>query len=357
MTMRMANEPISESIYVDDDGEIQLFDETPEQAAKREEKSSRTPIEVPCDGLLRFDVKNKTIIQRAAKIASEIVRRKLKMPRCLFAMYIAKRVTGRDKQDFTMIMTGRKGTGKSYSSLRICQLIAIEIANIMGTKPEDYFTIDNCALLEDSEGINRLVKTAGMYQILLIDDAGVAMGSRDFATQKNKNFNKLLSTCRTKRWVIILNVPAKSHIDKQIRELVDCHAQVYASFHDMGYNFVKFRSVEINEQDKNKVYLKMYVFDGRKIDFTVVFSPDEATAHEYDIRRDAAAQKLIDATITGDEPDKITKTEQRRTELRDKYQCTITTMLQEGKSASAVVRACPGLSDATLRRIRADLGV
>lgn len=332
------------------DDEIQILGTIPDKKT--------ADFEIPADGIINLHARNKSAITRFAAIVTRMIKKKVEIPPNLWIQYIAQRVTGKDKQDFSMMMTGRKGKGKSYSSLRIAQVLAVEIAKITGKTPDDYFTLENnCCLLEDTEGINRIIKSAGLNQIILIDDAGVAVGSRDFATTKNKNFNALLSTCRTKRWVIILNVPAKSHIDKQIRELVDCWAKVVIKMHDCGFNILKINSVEINENNQNKPYGKRYQFGKRKIGMYAVLSPDPLTAEKYDTLRDAAAQRIIDASITGDEEPKLSKREQHRQEMLTKYSERIIEMLDDGQSANAVVRACPGLSDAMLRTLRAELGV
>jgi hypothetical protein len=329
------------------------------------DNSRYSSYEIPSDGILNLGARNKSAITRFAMIVSSIIRKKTQMPDNLWIQHIAMRVTGPDKQDFSIIMTGRKGKGKSYSSLRIAQKIAEAIAKITRNNPEDYFTLENCCLLEDTEGINKIIKSAGTNQVILIDDAGVAVGSRDFATTKNKNFNALLSTCRTKRWVIILNVPAKSHLDKQIRELVDCWARVIIKMHDRGFNILKINSVEINENNANKPYGKRYAFSGeerdakgnavkKKIGLYAVCSPEKHVADEYDIRRDAAAQRIIDAAITGDEEPIKNKRDQVREELLEKHKDTILKMIGNGESAASVARACK-ISDAMLRRLRGEL--
>jgi hypothetical protein len=333
----------------DDDGEIKILGTIPNRTQT---------YEIPDDGILPVGPRNKGAIPRFAAITTRMIRQR-KVPKSdPFTNYIARRITGSDKQDFSMIMTGRKGMGKSYSTLRIATKASIEIGKILHRPKEDFFTLDNCCLLEDTDNINKLIKNAPMYQVIVIDDAGVAVGSRDFATQKNKNFNALLSTCRTKRWFIILNVPAKSHIDKQIRELVDCWARVITKMHDCHFNILKINAVEINEANANKPYTKRYIFDKkRKVGLYAVCSPDTAMAEIYDKRRDEAAQRIIDSQITGDEKPQLTKQELHRQEMKKQYSETIVQMLNDGKSGSAVVRACPGLSDAMLRRLRADLGV
>ena len=335
---------------------IEIYDETPEQEAYR---ISREDIKynIPPSAIVRVGPRNPSSVKRFARIVRQMIRDKIPIPRSRFAHYISKRVTGEDKQDFSMIITGKKGTGKSYASIRICQTVAKEHVKNLGGSPEDYFTLNNCCLLEDTEGINRMVKSSKKYQIIIIDDAGVAIGARDFATTSNKNFNKILSTCRTKRWVVLLNTPAKTHIDKQVRELVDCWAHVFLPQHKWGFNILKIHSITINELKSNYPYQKRYEFDKQKVDMWAVLTPDKKTVEAYDIGREDAAQKLIDRMLTGEEKSKMGKREQHRQNMLTKYTETIKTMLLSGESERRVIVACPGLSNSMLISLRAELGV
>lgn len=338
-----------------DPGSIVLYDETPEQAAERIARYD-IEYEIPPSNIIRIGPRNPSAVKKFARIVRQMIRNKVPIPRSRFAIYVSQRVTGEDKQDFSMIITGKKGTGKSYSSLRICQQIAQEHVNNIGGKPEDYFTLGNCCLLEDTDGINKIVKNSAKYQIILIDDAGVAIGARDFATTSNKNFNKVLSTCRTKRWVVILNTPAKTHIDKQVRELVDCWGTVFLPQHKWGFNIMKLHSISINEQKANHTYQKRYEFDRQKVDMWAVLTPDKKTVEAYDKGREEAAQKLIDSMLTGEELPKG-KREQHKQNMITLHSETIREMSLAGESERAILKRCPGLSNSMLITLRAELGV
>ena len=179
------------------------------------------PISVYDNALVDLGPANHSSLARLANLATNITKYNLPIPPSPFIELIAGRTSGDSKQDFSMLMDGPKGKGKSYSSAYIQGRYAMEMAERFGQDPKDFFTLDNCVLLEDTEAITRIAEEADKYQGILVDDAGTAVGSRDFQQEKNKNVNMLLSVCRPRRWFLLFNSPVKTHIDLQIRELVE----------------------------------------------------------------------------------------------------------------------------------------
>jgi hypothetical protein len=257
------------------------------------------PLEVYTDNYADLGPSNNSALKRLAIISSTIVQEKLPIPPSPMIEWICERTGGKSKQDFTMTLDGKKGMGKSMSTLYITCRYAMNMAELNGHDAKDYFTLDNCALLEDTNKITDIMETADKYQAIIIDDASTALGSRDFGKQSNKNFNKILTVCRTKRWFVILNMPIVSHTDLQIRELVDARSRVYKSFHAGGFNVLKINSSDIVEhRGKNVMHKRRMSFFDKKFDFWVAFSPDildpfKGIADTYDKQRDDAALNLI----------------------------------------------------------------
>src|SRR5208283_2351177 len=143
-----------------------------------------------------------------------------------------------------MTLDGDPGDGKSYSSCYLAARYAIEMADRFGQDPKDYFTLENCALLEDSEKISSILDEADKQQAIVIDDSGVAIDARSFQTKSNINTSKIWQTCRTKRWFTIFNVPRAHHVDVRIRELVNAKASIYHPYHSAGMNVLKIYSTQ-----------------------------------------------------------------------------------------------------------------
>ena len=312
------------------------------------------------NALVDLGGQNKAALKRLAILATDHIKSGEPTPISPFCEWVADRLTGISKQDFSILMGGKKGSGKSYSSLYLATRIAESLARRVGGKPEDYFNLQNCALLEDSENISRILNDAGKQQVIIIDDASTAVGSRDFQSSGNKNFNKLLTTCRTRRWCLILNVPVRTHVDLQIRELVDCTASVYKSFHAAGFNVLKIMSNDVQATVKgNKTYARRLSFSDRKIDFWIAQSPSPVLAAKYDLLRDEAAQRLIsDSVAASDKKNapKVSASERNLKNLVSRFGNAITLDLKNGITMNEIAGK-HGLTNFNVRRIIRFMGI
>jgi len=322
------------------------------------------PIDIYQNGYIRLGPNNQSALARLAVIAYNIIKNKLPLPPSLLLEFIVNRTTGTDKQDFMMAMDAKKGYGKSWSSSFTLEWYAILMAQKFGQEPKDYFSLDNCALLEDTAGISKLLDESEKQQGLLIDDAGTAIGSRDFATEKNKNFNKIASVCRTKRWFVIINSPVVTHVDLQTRELVDSKARVYKPFHDLGFNILKINSSDITiSRNKKYYYERKFSFMNRKFDYWVAAAPDYFTAYKgfaekYDLQRDKATDILIHDTAGKERDRKDPRSNREKTKQKrfDEHFPTIKDMYEQKKGIRAIARKT-GLSDHMINQFIAKGGL
>jgi hypothetical protein len=254
------------------------------------EASDAIPFISGSPGLIDLGPTNPSAIKRLANYAQAIVKSGAPMPESPFIEWAADRVTGTDRQDLVFFLQGRRGSGKSYSCLWIGTRLGEAISKRKGGDWRDYFSLKNVAVLEDSERIMQLLNTTGKYQVVLIDDAALAISNRSWNSAANRNFNALLSICRTRRWILLLTAPLKKQTDNQVRELCDINGTVYRSFHKGGFNILKITSSEISTSGKE--YNHRLSFDKKKVDFWVTFKPDPELSRDYDIERDKSAHEI-----------------------------------------------------------------
>jgi hypothetical protein len=335
-----------------------------DEETKQKIEAAGVPLSIYINNFVDLGPSNRSALQRFANVCTAISLNNLPLPPSPFVEFVVKRTTGKSKQDFTGMIDGKKGKGKSYSSSYILARYAIEAAKVLGWDPKDYFGIENCALLEDTEGITKLLNEADKYQGILIDDASTAIGSRDFATQKSKNINKIITVCRTKWWFVMLNAPLSSHVDKQERELMDMIAHIYKPFHKAGFNVLKINSSESTFKfGKPQTFEKRFSFFDRKFDFWCCYSPDildpfKGFTQKYDKQREEAANKLI-SDITTQEKSRTNpenKQEKKRRLAIEKHGDTIIRMSGEGASARQIT-AATGLTDHMINIIKSELNV
>lgn len=161
----------------------------------------------------------------------------------------------------------------------------------LGGKWEDYFNSKNVVALEDSARISELLNSSDKYQIILIDDASVAVGNRGWASIENRNFLALLTTCRIRRWCLLINAPTRRSIDTQIKDMVDFSFYVIASFHSGGFNILKASREEISPYS-GKNYTHKLSYDGTKFDYWVALTPPKDLIKDYDVVREEGAVRL-----------------------------------------------------------------
>ena len=248
-------------------------------------------------GLIDLGPTNPSAVKRLANYVQLIVNAKVPIPPSPFIRTYAERITDlEDKQDLIFFLSGRRGSGKSYSHLYIGKRFGEEIARIVDGDPgkwQEYFNLDNCALLEDTNRIMHVLRKAKKHQVILIDDVGVGASAKNWNSLQNKNLGKLVTVCRTNRWILLLCAPLKKQADNTIREFTDLHGKIFDSFHtkEAGFNILKINKIEVSEKGNDDYHYRLKFF-GRKVDFYVTLRPDKEMADNYDIQREEAVVRL-----------------------------------------------------------------
>ena len=145
--------------------------------------------------------------------------------------YIKQRI--KKNKNFLGFIGGQTGSGKSWSSLRIAEEL----------DPE--FNIDRCVFggLELMNLINSDKLKRG--SVIVFEEAGIEMNSRNWQSITNKMLNYLLQTFRHRNFVLIFNSPFMDFIDNATRKLF--HAEMLT----VGIDFKK-------KQTKLKAQLLQY---------------------------------------------------------------------------------------------------
>lgn len=258
------------------------------------------PIELYEKGYFTLGPVNKSSVTKCAIIGTLITEHKLPIFPSLFSEMVVDRCFNKTSRlDFRETIDGPPGYGKSISAISDACRYAIEAADRFGQNPKDYFSLDNCALLQDTDGVTHLMDELDKYQAVIVDDAGVAAGNRDFLTQSNKNLDAIMAVCRPKRWNIIFTSPMNKHLDLQLRELTYCRSKVFKSCHEADFNIlhhqkVLYRKVK-NTMDEMNPH---YDYGGQRVEAYISFNPDlfepyKGIVKKYEDNRDKATDDLI----------------------------------------------------------------
>ena len=128
-----------------------------------------------------------------------------------------------------IVIQGSTGSGKSWAAMKI------------GEKNDKTFTIDSVSF--SPSGFIHMINSGNLKagSILIIDEAGVSMSSRNFWTEANKQILNVLQTFRCLNLCVVFTVPSISYIDKGVRGL----------FHYM----IKMKSIDYdNQTSKGRIY-------------------------------------------------------------------------------------------------------
>ncbi len=305
--------------------------------------SAGIPLEIYTTGLIHLGPNNKQALERFANIVTKITYNQLPLPPDRFVEFVVDTTSGTvTKADYRMTLDALPSYGKSYTSIEKAARYAMDLAERWGQDPKDYFTLTNCALLQDTEGVTALMDSLGKYQAVVIDDAGVSAGNRNWNSPENKAIGAIMQTCRTKRWFLTWNMPNRKFVDNQIRDLVYAKAQIYKPCHAAQFNILKINSVKTNPDDPmQKEYRHRFSFDGRKVNFHASFSPElldpyKGLIEKYDAGRDLAGDALIHDRAIRQKQLKIDRkpsAEKKREEWQEKVSKHYKYVVQQVKAA------------------------
>lgn len=141
------------------------------------------------------------------------------------------------------IICGESGSGKSYSALKLSELIDPEfnIDRVIFT-PEEFFEILNSGKLHKGNA-------------LIWDEVGVGLPAREFYTITNKDVNYILQSFRKDNLAVIFTTPGISFVDVQARRLFHALIETLFILYDENCVVAKYLEIQYNPR-YDKIYMK-----------------------------------------------------------------------------------------------------
>jgi hypothetical protein len=151
-------------------------------------------------------------------------------------------------KNFIGVTTGPTGSGKSYLDLRKAEMQHKRRFN-------EEFPIENCcfSVAELMERVSSGKLRSG--EVLILEEAGVNIGSGDWQNKVVKMFNYVLQSFRSMNIGMFLNLPVLSMLSKQARQLVHMHMETTGIDFELGVCKVKPLVHQLN-QHSGKSYWK-----------------------------------------------------------------------------------------------------
>ena len=208
---------------------------------------------------------------------------------------IANRITSRYNQNYSALVCGPFGSGKSFFSLytawRTAQRLAEKLENDIDKWP-NYFNIDtNCAIISEEEAL-KMIASVKKHNVYMLDDVGPMWGARDFSTDLNKLLNNIFQTMRTENTALLITVPAPFLVDIVPRSLVNQYDELELSLFDYGMVLAKVFDVAHKPRSRNKVFNIYPRYGPAQVVRYIGRLPPKELTDAYAKRREESAAKV-----------------------------------------------------------------
>lgn len=208
-------------------------------------------------------------------------------------------------KNWLAVVCGETGSGKSYS--------ALQMANIISPRG---ITIKRNVVFNAVQFLNRINNPEGLKKgdIIIFDEAGVGMSSREWYSLQNKLFGSVLQTFRNLNVGVIFTTPNLSFIDVQARKLLHNYFETANIDYKEQIAYMKVYNIEHNSR-YDKTYFKHPRFqdsNGRiiKTRFLGLQKINEQLAKEYERVKSEYTRNLNQKAL-----EELTKKKEKKTKL------------------------------------------
>lgn len=197
--------------------------------------------------------------------------------------YIRQRVMEKNK-NFLFIIVGPTGSGKSWASLSIGEMVDPEFGmDRVVFKSSDVLDLVNSGTLKRGSFIDW-------------DEAGIDLSNRDWQKRSNKVLNFLLQTWRHKGYILCLTVPYADFIDLASRKLLHAEFSTVSINQQKQTCRVKPKFLQYNSDLKKwyRPYLKVIKKDIGivKIKRWDIPKPSKELINKYEAKKDIFTSRL-----------------------------------------------------------------
>lgn len=206
-------------------------------------------------------------------------------------------ISSGNNKNIICLVEAKPGQGKSWSAMRLACDCAVYLSEHLGGVPTDYFTIDNMGIIMPDKMVE-CIENMKKYQVVILDDIGMAYSGRKWQSKGNEAMNNMLQTMRTDNNIIIMTVPDADWIDKIGRNILHFKIVMQSPLHSMGYSMGRITAVQKMYNSSSRKNIFPYLKLPDKIYNKVIFSkPDDDLTSEYERRRAIELDRLKQESI------------------------------------------------------------
>jgi hypothetical protein len=272
-----------------------------------------------------------------------------------FGEFFGEILTSEFNQHVLINLIGPTGSGKSHAAMNIAENVSKYVAKKMGGVPEDYFSLENVAIMR-LETIVPILKNldSKRYSVYIFDDIGGEYNARDFMKKQNKELNKIFQTFRDSNTMVIFTMPNTSLIDVVGRKLA--HFQIEMNKKIFGKSVTIGKLYQIQESyHRNKTLYPFVVHNGIQYTRIMFKKPSEKLSAAYVKRRNEIRKEFTAESVAQIESGKLNDEEEVPTVRTDfKYMQIVPLVLHEKRKDPKIsirsLAACLSVDPETLRK-------
>lgn len=186
-------------------------------------------------------------------------------------------------KNWMALIQGETGAGKSYTALRIGEIL------------DENFSIKNVVFTPDEFSELLKSETLKMGSVVVFDEGSISVSSKEWFSYSNKLLNNIIQTFRTKRLVVLFTLPNGRYLDSQVRNLFHAVIEPQGVAGDM--NSLKILKIMQNYRE-GKVYYAYYRFQDDKTKrfhkyiLCRIGKPSKELCEEYEKKRTPYSKSL-----------------------------------------------------------------
>jgi len=182
-------------------------------------------------------------------------------------------------RNWCTLCVGRVGTGKSYSAMRLAEVLDSE------------FNVDRVVFkIEDLLDMVHK-ETIPPGSVIVFDEGGIAISNRNSYMNKfNKSMAMLLQTWRHRNIILFVTVPDISFVDAGIRKLFDANMESVEVVKKRRVVKVKWKFTQLNNQS-GKIYYKNARIRNKILNVEIK-KPSAKLLHDYEKKKTAFTTAL-----------------------------------------------------------------
>ena len=186
-------------------------------------------------------------------------------------------------RNWLCMIVGDTGSGKSFTALKIGELL------------DPDFDAKNVAFspLE----LIQLIKISKPGDVVVMDEAGIQFGARNFMSRSNKILSGIFQAFRFKQIILIWTLPDLSMIDITARRLLHTYIETIGVDYKHEQTVVKWFDVKIDRWtgEYKHVYPRIMTSEGPVVVRTVRFGkPSDELIEAYESKKSKAFDEMLD---------------------------------------------------------------